>query len=118
MIRMIRVTAFAVLACGTLWTSGCARERVTYDNYAMIRQNSTSQAEVVDLFGEPTQKMGNQWMYERPKEHRFVFIDFDDSGRVVRKQWIDAKDAAWEDSRGPGSDASKSERTTIERSAP
>ncbi len=118
MIRLIQAFGLTTLTCGVLWGSGCAKDRVTYDNYAMIRQNATSQSEVVDLFGEPTQKLGNQWMYERPKEHRFVFIDFDDSGRVVRKQWIDAKDAAWEDSRGPADGASKSEKTTIERTTP
>jgi hypothetical protein len=61
---------------------GCAssERQVSYVGFEQIRTQQTSRAEVVELFGEPDQKMGDGWwMYRRPEEHIHVIIEFDDS---------------------------------------
>lgn len=86
-----------------LFTGACrAPDRLTPDNYSRIAQLASTQSEVSALIGEPTNRLGERWLYERPQQHLFVFVDFDDQGRVVRKQWIDATTGQWEDTQPNG----------------
>ncbi len=91
----IAITFTLLLVCGCRSTP----DRLTYDNYSRVAQHSSTQTEVSALLGEPTNRLGEQWIYERPKQHLFVFVDFDDQGRVSRKQWIDAPSGTWDDTR-------------------
>lgn len=95
-----RLAPFAI-AVSLLLVGGCRNtpDRLTYDNYSRITQHTSTQTEVSALLGEPTNRLGEQWIYERPKQHLFVFVDFDGQGRVSRKQWIDAPSGTWDDTR-------------------
>jgi len=85
---------------------GCAsrEKQFRYDSFARIQPHVTSRAEVVELLGEPDHRVGDDWwMYRRPEEHLHAIIEFDESGQVTRKQWIDPSgDQVWEDSAEKG----------------
>ena len=81
-------------------TAGCAApDRLAQANYDRIQQHASSHVEVVELIGEPNNKLGDMWLYERPDKHLTVMIDFDKSGKVERKQWIDGLGESWHDTK-------------------
>jgi len=84
--------------------TGCQgkQDKLAYDNFIRIQQHLSTQAEVVQVLGEPSHVLGTRWMYERPDKHLFALIDFDGAGRVTQKQWVDAPAAVWEDSHETG----------------
>jgi hypothetical protein len=103
--RLRRVRLQRGISAAVLWglaVTGCASpktNRFHYDNFAGIQPHRTTRAEVVGLLGEPDQKLGEDWwMYRRPEEHLHAIIEFDASGLVSRKQWIDAEGGeTWQD---------------------
>lgn len=88
---------FSALAMGTLACGCAAPDRVTAENYSTIRANSHSAADVEAILGPPDSKLVDMWVYQRPDQHVTVLIDFDGHGRVARKQWVDGKTGAWDD---------------------
>jgi len=87
-------------ALGVVCVVGCAPpDRLAVANYDMIQQHVTTPTEVTELIGEPDNKLGDSWLYERPDKHLTVMIDFDKNGKVERKQWIDGLGESWHDSR-------------------
>jgi hypothetical protein len=87
-------------AVSILGACGCAApDRLAQANYDRIQQNASSHAEVVELIGEPDNKLGEMWLYERPDKHLTVMIDFDQNGKVERKQWIDGLGESWHDTK-------------------
>lgn len=76
---------------------GC-QDPLRHRNFDHIQVNASTQGEVARIIGEPSQKVENQWLYERPAKHLTALVDFDESGVVTRKQWIDGTNAVWEDS--------------------
>jgi hypothetical protein len=82
-----------------LVATGCAsRDKLTEQNFRQIRVNASTETDVQDLIGEPNSKLPGLWMYQRPDKHLTAMVDFDESGKVVRVQWIDALGEKWEDS--------------------
>jgi len=98
-----------------LW--GCA-DKFTHENFSRIRPQVSTQTEVVELIGEPTNRIGSQWLYDRTDRHLNALVDFDPSGRVTRTQWIDAESGEWQDSERPVPAKRTEERTTIETRKP
>ncbi len=87
----VATTAFTMI-------SGCAKpDRLSRVNYTQIQQNASTQADVEALIGKPTSQLSDMWIYQRPDDHLTVMIDFDNGGRVTRKQWIDGVQGAWDD---------------------
>jgi hypothetical protein len=78
--------------------TGCSSDPLAYDNFRQIRVDASRQWEVEEIIGEPSQKLGDQWLYERPSKHLTALIEFNDDGVVTRKQWIDAMSGVWDDS--------------------
>lgn len=101
-----------------LLLQGCAADKLTRENFSQIRQNVSTRPLVVEIIGEPSQEFDNRWSYERPKDHLTVFIDFDESGYVSRKQWIDAMSATWEDAKPDDPNRSTRESTYIQNDRP
>ncbi len=93
------IPAWAAAALAALLT-GCQadQDRLVHDNYMQIRQDLSTQAEVQRIMGEPDRRLARQWLYERPEKHLIVLVDFDETGLVTRKQWIDAAGEFWDDS--------------------
>ena len=77
---------------------GCrSADRLTYDNFSRVQKSAHTQADVTGLLGEPTYRLNGIWIYERPSEHLVVKVEFDESGKVQRKEWVDGKTGQWED---------------------
>lgn len=86
-----------VLVC-MLAVAGCAtRDSLTYSNFNRVEKNAHTQTDVSGILGEPTYRLDNIWIYERPSDHLIVKVEFDESGRVQRKEWVDGKTGQWED---------------------
>jgi len=84
-----------LLFCGLV---SCASDKLTHERFSMIRERVSTRTDVEMALGEPTGNLGSQWLYARPSKHLTVLIDYDESGKVARKQWIDAMAPVWEDS--------------------
>jgi hypothetical protein len=109
--KLMRWTAGVVLAAGALGLLvGC--DKLTRNHYEMLEQNVSTTDDVQRTIGHPDYKLEGQWHYERVDKHLNVFIDFNENGVVVRKQWIDTGEREWEDTEKPG-DTDKFEKTTI-----
>lgn len=93
--------------------SGCA-DPLKYENFSQIREDATMDWEVQKLIGDPSQKLDNQWLYERPDKHLTALVDFNRDGRVVRKQWIDAMNNVWEDSEEPDPNRNSQQRIEVQ----
>lgn len=100
-----------IVAVGAL--AGC-QDKLTYERFQMIRVDATMSHEVEHLLGEPTDILGNRWIYERPDDHLFAFVDYDEGGTVSRKQWYDAENEVLEDS-NPEQEGDVRERMEIRR---
>ena len=97
MIRFVKVMFVGAL---TVFLVGCAApDRLAHTNYDRIQKHGSSHGEVLELIGEPDNKLGDTWLYERPDKHLTVMIDFDKDGKVERKQWIDGLGESWEDTK-------------------
>ena len=92
------LTLTLLLTGGAVLLTGCAADKVTRENFALVRQDMATQADVEHILGAPTERLGNNWYYERHDRGLDVLIEFDDAGRVVRKQWIDSASREWIDS--------------------
>lgn len=92
-------TICSVFGVGMLLSGCAAPDRLAHANYERIQQNASTQSEVEGLLGNPTNKLGDTWIYERPDKHLTVMIDFDKNGKVERKQWIDGLGETWHDTK-------------------
>ena len=93
-----------VLGLTALLAGGCQSGSRSPDaNFAQIRQNVSTEADVVALLGEPDHRLPGLWIYQKPEEHLYWKIEFDDQGRVARKERIDGLSHTWEDT-GDGPD--------------
>lgn len=86
-----------LMAAGPL--GGCRQDPLTRERFSQVHQNASTQAEVRATIGEPSAVLGDRWIYERPEDHLIVFVDFDQEGRVVRKQWVDGVTGEWHDTK-------------------
>lgn len=82
---------FAVLSVG------CAENKLTRQNYDMIREGMSNREEVRMTLGEEyTAFSDERWEYENEGEHLSIVIHFDESGKVRAKEWRDGKTGSWE----------------------
>ncbi len=106
---------FVTIAIGSfLFTVGC-QDKLTHDNFSRIQQRASTQREVELTIGEPDQKIGTRWMWERPDKHLTAMIDYDEQGLVSRKQWIDGTTGTWEDTEPEKEGQSSSQTIRIEK---
>ena len=97
----IRLIVLGLLGLVPVLT-GCAQDKLTRSNFDMIREGTSSKDEVALTLGKDYVTRGeDEWEYEREKDHLVVYIHFDQSGKVTRKEWIDAKTGEW-DGAAPG----------------
>ncbi len=98
-LRCQRMSGCLLLAA-TVLVSGCAdKDKLVYENYTHIRAHSSTLDEVELVLGEPTNKLDDRWIYERPNKHLIVIVEFDKTHRVTRTQWIDALGESWHDTK-------------------
>ena len=99
--------ALLILGFAALFLSACKStpDKFVHRNFSLIRQQHSTQADVIALIGEPSHQLGDLWMYERPEKHLFAKIEFDENGQVVEKEWIDGVQGVWEDSDDTATDS-------------
>ena len=109
--RWLRRYRLLVTLAG-LATVGCqaTADRLIHGIFALIQPGLSTQARVRELLGEPDNRWGALWLYQRPERHLIVQVDFDETGRVSRKQWIDALGEAWDDSAEPSAERGQGTR--------
>lgn len=96
--QFMRRASWLAPALFALLPLGCAKpDKLTYGRFQQIRTNGTTPDEVHELIGPPDNQLGDSWLYHRPQTHLEVIIDFNEQGRVARKQWIDGLGERWED---------------------
>ena len=98
-----RTRVFLLSTSVAIGLAGCAqkRDRLAYDNFTQIRTQVHSRDDVEAILGEPDHRLDDRFMYERPDKHLHVFVEFDESGRVTRTQWIDGLGETWHDTDDP-----------------
>ncbi len=74
--------------------SGCAKQ-FTRQRFDMIQAGVDMRSDVKQILGEPRANLEDQWYYEDPDEYHSAVIYFDEQGRVVGKEWIDAVTGEW-----------------------
>lgn len=102
-----------MVTCGlVLLAAGCQgkQDRLIYENFQRVQVRISDRVDVTRSIGQPDHELGNEWLYVRSEDHLVVRVEFDESGRVTRTHWIDAKSETWEDS----ADASDNKPTSDE----
>lgn len=111
-------TSFVLPAAvmGLALVAGCQRQ-FTYENYAKIEPHTDRTDDVLHFIGKPSADLGDQWYYEDEEHHYSARIFFNEEGRVIGKEFMDAKSGRWEgrdpnsDEKPKGEDREKSTRT-------
>jgi hypothetical protein len=89
-----RVPTFA-LATVCICLAGC-ESKFNHRNFQMIQPGVDDRVDVRETLGNPDADMGDVWIYDDLDRHYSARIFFDDDGRVLNKEWMDAKTGAWE----------------------
>jgi len=84
-----------VLAATVVLLAGC-ESKFNRQNFAMIRPGMDDREEVRQILGEPTADMDDVWLYDDLDRHIAAQIFFDENGRVLNKEWMDANTGEWE----------------------
>ena len=93
---MLRKMSVAALLGFVLFVFvGCSK--VTRQNYDMLKVGASTKLEVESSLGKTyTARGDDQWEYEEENRDLSVMIQFDQAGKVSRKEWIDAKHNVWD----------------------
>ncbi len=75
--------------------AGCER-KFTRERFDRIERGVDDREDVRQLLGRPTAAMEDAWIYEDLDHHDTAQIFFADDGRVLSKEWMDARTGAWE----------------------
>ncbi len=95
--------------------SGCAENKLTRHNFDMIKEGMSNKDEVRMTLGEDyAAHSDDRWDYDDEKNHLHVVIHFDERGKVVAKEWRDARTGEWE-GQAPGIDPNPPGRKGTER---
>lgn len=109
--RWLVLVAPAALFLG----SGCAENKLTRQNYDMIKEGLSNKDEVRMTLGDNyAAHSEDRWEYEDDKSHLSVVIHFDERGKVLAKEWRDARTGEWE-GQAPGIDPNPPGRKAAER---
>lgn len=73
---------------------GC-ESKFNRKNFQMIQVGGDDREDVLHILGKPASKMDGVWIYDDPG-NKTAAIYFDDDGRVVNKEWMDAGTGDWE----------------------
>ena len=87
--------AVFTLTAALLALVGC-ESKFNRHNFQMIQPGVDDQQDVRHILGKPESVMGDVWFYDDFRHHHSAQIYFDGEGRVVSKEWMDAKTGDWE----------------------
>ena len=108
-----RLALWGCFAASALLTlTGCA-DKLTRSHFDMIQIGHAEPYDVEKTIGEPSDKLGGYWHYERVDKHLNVMIHFDEQDKVSRKEWHDTLNDVHYDSAEPPADSSVYESTKV-----
>lgn len=84
-----------VLIAACVCLAGC-ESSFNKRNFEMIQAGFDDRFDVREILGDPDGDMGDVWVYDDLDRHYAARIFFDGDGRVLSKQWMDAKTGEWE----------------------
>jgi hypothetical protein len=90
----MRITWFILTACVLVAAGGCA-SGPSRERYDMIRAQADDKEDVQRLLGEPQFNLDDRWYYEDADDRRGALVYFDGRGRVIGKEWFDARQGTW-----------------------
>ncbi len=95
---MIQKTCLTLLTAALILTLvGCAENKLTRQNYDLVKEGMSTKLEVEATLGKPYADRGESWEYENEDEFLTVFIHWAKNGKVMKKEWISAKgEGTWE----------------------
>jgi len=88
------VTARLALLAGLLLLTGCA-SKFNRQNFEMIRIGADDREDVRHMLGRPNADFGDVWMYDDTDGYKTAQVFFDADGRVLNKEWMDARSGEW-----------------------
>ena len=88
------VIGIGLAALGLCFLTGC-ESKFKRDRFDMIRIGMDTREDVRHLLGDPEGEMQNIWLYDDLDDHKSAQIFFDDDGRVLAKEWMDAETGEW-----------------------
>jgi outer membrane protein assembly factor BamE (lipoprotein component of BamABCDE complex) len=74
---------------------GCTRH-FTRERFESIKAGADDREDVRQILGKPTAVADDVWYYEDLDRHLHAQIFFDDDGRVLSKEWMNAGTGEWE----------------------
>lgn len=89
------MSALLVLLAGVVLLTGC-ESKLQRKNFEMIRIGADNREDVRQILGEPNADMGDVWLYDDVDGYKTAQIFFNDDGRVLNKEWMDARTGEWE----------------------
>jgi hypothetical protein len=92
--RLWRDSTFVWLTALVALT-GC-ESKFNHRNFQMIQPGVDDRVDVRKILGDPDAEMGDVWMYDDLDRHYAAQIFFDGEGRVLNKEWVDARIGDWE----------------------
>ncbi len=95
---MIQKMCLVVLTVGLMLTLvGCAENKLTRQNYDLVKEGMSTKLEVEATLGEKFADRGECWEYENENEFLTVYIHWAKNGKVLKKEWISGKgEGTWE----------------------
>lgn len=100
-----RRVSVALIIAPLLIAVGCAENKLTRDNFDLIRIGLTDSEEVIEIIGEPDMRINNEaWHWADRDEHVEADVWFNQRGIVRGKRWWDGKtgEVLGGDPDGPG----------------
>ncbi len=94
--RLIALLAALVAATAL---AGC-HSKFTRDRFEMITPGVDDREDVRAILGRPEAELYQQWFYDDLDHHKSAVIHFDEDGKVLGKEWMDANTGEW-DGRNP-----------------
>ena len=75
--------------------TGCER-KFTRARFDLIDPGVSDRFDVEQTLGQPRTRLADVWYYEDLDRNLHAQIFFDDDGRVLSKEWMDARTGQWE----------------------
>lgn len=95
MSALLRPAILILVLASVTPLSGC-HSKFTRDRFEMITPGVDDREDVRKVLGKPATRFHDQWIYDDLDDHRSAVIHFDESGKVLAKEWMDARTGEWE----------------------
>ncbi len=92
----MRMTTLAGLLLPTILLLVGCQNKMTRENFQMIRVGVDQKEDVFQILGPPDADFDDQWLYDDVDRFKSAIIYFDEAGQVAGKEWMDAEAGTFE----------------------